>query len=213
MTTARTPRPAIGKHPAVLRFAQIQEPQDATWSHQVILSFELIAPDPEAGMYTSYFGSLSEEANDKGNRPIDWTVNALRNCGWTGDDLAELPELAKADRLTEIVELVVEHRPNSKGELVAKVIFVNRPGGGGMIKLERVLEGDDLKNFGRRFRTSIASAGTQPAAKKPAPAPARTQQRTAPPRGSQPQRSDFVDDDTPPFGDTPPPDEADFLRG
>lgn len=216
MTTERTPRPLPGKHPAVLRHVQLQAPQDASWAPQVVMSFELIPPDEEAGMFTSYFGSLSEEANDKGNRPIDWTINALRACGWTGDDLSELPALAEDDKLTQIIELVTEHKRTKAGangepgKLISVVKFVNRPGSGGKIKIERAMEGDELKDFGRRFRTSVSAAGTQ--TKKPAaPAAARPQPRAAPTRGQQRQDYPVVDDGMPPLGDTPPP-EDDYLR-
>lgn len=188
MTQERELRPAEGRHPAVLRYVQVAE---GVKSPQVVMSFELVAPSPEAGFHTSYFGSLSEEAGASGKRPIDHTVNALRNCGWTGDDLSDLPQLAESDMLAEIVELVVAHE-TFEGKRRAKVQWVNRQGGG-KIKLERAIEGNDLKDFGQRMRTRVGNAGNKPVGPRPAASPPRS-----PPRGND------VPPGMPPLHDAPP---------
>ena len=173
MTQDRALRPAEGRHPGVCRFIQIAEGSKAA---QVVVSFELIEPDPEAGMFTSYFGSLSDAA-------IEHTVKALRNCGWQGDDLSELPALAEADQLNEQVELVVKHE-SWEGKPRAKVAWVNRPGGG-KVKLERTIEGEDLRSFGQQMRSRIAAAGGK--------------------RGARPTSSRMPD-----YEDIPPPSDGDI---
>jgi len=87
---------------------------------------------------------------------LKYTIDALRACGWRGDNPAEIT----MDDLGAEVELVVQHEPyggtNEKyfGTVQAKVAFIN-PLGGGMVKAERRLEGASLKSFGAAMKAKI----------------------------------------------------------
>lgn len=158
-----------GRFPAICRSIQFNEA--GTGNTQVVIGFEIceIAEGPEGpqyeatGTFQTYFGAFTDKATVH-------TVKALRACGWTGDDLAELPELADAGSLSEPVSLVIVHE-EYKGEWKAKVKWVNTPNGGtGKIKLERPLEGGDLRDFAQRMKSRIrAESGTTGGARRAAP--------------------------------------------
>lgn len=147
MSNDRTLYPSEGRHAAVCRFVQIT---DNGKNQAVVMTFELIDPSPQPGTMISYFGYL-------GDNSIGHTVRALQNCGWTGDNLAELPQLAEADMLAQVVELVISHE-TFEGKRRAKVNWVNRPGGAGKIQLEHVVDGPALSDFGQRMRSKITAA-------------------------------------------------------
>jgi len=118
---------------------------------QAVVLFDIVGDnDPDNGRSITWFGYL----NDKN---FDRTVEALRYCGWEGDELAELPQLAAAGRLAQEVELVVVHE-EYQGEWRAKVRWVNRPGGGA-VQLKKPLEGQELAAFSARMKGRVRVAG------------------------------------------------------
>lgn len=184
-------RPDRGRHAAVCRSIQFQAPKDVGKSTQVVISFELTdEADADHGVFISYFGSLSDAA-------IAHTVKALAACGWTGDDLSELPALAETGALSEPVELVVDHEEYD-GTWRAKVKWVNQPGGGGKIKLDRPVEGGALADYGARMKSAIRAArnvsGARPSPRRATPP---TTQRPPANGGGHAGRLD----------DVPPPDD------
>lgn len=142
-----------GKYRALCR--SVQFALTAKEAEQVVIGFEFLdeAGQPN-GFYMSYFGML-------GDNSIDFTIDALRACGWTGDDLSELPALAESGGLATEVSLVVVHE-TYQDKTRAKVKFVNRAGGGGKLKLERALEPADLKSFAQRMKSKVRAAGREP---------------------------------------------------
>lgn len=109
---------------------------------------------------------------DLGNKSITWhgylsdktyqrTVESLRICGWTGDDLSDLAGLDANE-----VELVVENE-EYEGEVNPKVRWVNRIGGGLAVKAPMTPE--KAKTFAASMRTKIrafdAAAKAKPKAK------------------------------------------------
>ena len=93
---------------------------------------------------------------------LQYTVQALRACGWKGEDPSEI---TVADLGSE-VELGVVHE-EWEGKVRAKVKFVN-PLGGGMVKAEKRLEGNDLKKFGASMKAKIRAIGGGSPRPKPA---------------------------------------------
>ncbi len=181
MTTDLHPE---GRFPAVLRSIQFNTAK-SSGNRQAALGFEIHeAQQDEAGervlvssgRFLTYFGSFSEAA-------VDHTIKALRNCGWEGDDLAELPDLAEAGQLGNEVALVVKHE-EYEGEWSAKVKWVNTPSGGGKIKLERVLDERELTSFAQQMKSRVRAAGG-----------ARPSNGTRKPQGAPPR-------DVPPPGDS-----------
>jgi len=148
-----------GRYPAICRSVQFGTSKKG--DEQVVIGFEFLdeAKQPN-GYHMSYFGMFGENS-------IDFTVEALRNCGWTGDDLAELPALADSGGLASEVVLVVVHE-TYEGETRAKVKFVNRTGGG-KLKLERALDDEGLKSFAQRMKSKVRAAGRDGGQKRSAP--------------------------------------------
>jgi hypothetical protein len=158
---------------AVLRAAQFAETKKG--DEQIVLGFEITDPSrpDEVGMHISYFGTF-------GPNSIDFTVDAIRACGWTGDDVSEVPALAEAGQLANEVRLKIEHE-TYEGKLRAKVKFVNKVGGGAKIKLERTLDDDRVKRFAASMKSRIRAAGRDGAqAGSRPPAQQQTQRSTAP---------------------------------
>jgi len=149
----RAPRRLIadGACLAVLRAAQFSETRKG--DEQIVLGFEIVDPSrpDEQGMHISYFGGFGENS-------IDFTVDALRACGWKGDDVSEVPALAESGQLATEVRLKIEHE-TYEGKLRARVKFVNRVGGGAKIKLERALDDDRVRRFAASMKSRIRAAG------------------------------------------------------
>lgn len=136
-----------GRHRAKCCSIQLAEGKNAV---QVVIGFELLDNERRgSGQFITYFGSLSDAA-------IDFTVEALRNCGWRGDDLSELPELAESGGLGDEVMLDVVAE-QFEGKWRNKVKWVNKPGG--KIRLEKALSGDDLRSFASRMKSRVRAAG------------------------------------------------------
>lgn len=171
---------------------------------QILLAFKIHDENsPNKGRVTTYFGSFGE-------RSIDFTVDALRACGWQGDDLADLPKAFERGELGAEVSLKIINEPSldrdkrpvmdedGNEKWRDKVAFVNVPGEGGAgFKPEKTLEGAELKNFGQRMRTAVANAGKRKPAGgiKPAARGGNSAQRQPAGRGSS---AGYDDRDVPP---------------
>lgn len=142
----------IGKYPAICR--SIQFGTTSTGKEQVAVEFEILpfadGPGEFAGQSITAFMFFTEKT-------LARTVESLRHCGWVGDDLAELPALAADGKLSQEVEIVVDHE-EYEGKVSAKVKWVNKPGGGGAIKLEKPLDDAGLRTFAARMKASIRSS-------------------------------------------------------
>lgn len=162
---------AEGRHNAVCRV--IQFGSTTKGDPQVAIGFEIFAVEgetnPDAGRPITYFGQFTDAAEGKKKGSYDFTMDALRNIGWTGDDLSELPALAEADQLNKAVSLVVKHEEYD-GQLKAKVSWVNRPGGGA-VKLERPMDAQSLKSFAASMKSKIRGSSVTTQGAKPGPPP------------------------------------------
>jgi hypothetical protein len=140
---------AEGRQPAICR--SIQFGKTSKGDEQIAIGFEIVGEgNPDVGRQLTYYGMFTDST-------IDFTVEALRNCGWTGDELAELPALADAGQLANEVSLVVEHE-EWEGKWREKVKWVNRPGGG-KVKLADPLDDQSLGRFSSMMKSRIRAAG------------------------------------------------------
>ena len=100
----------------------------------IALGFRLSEGDVDQGRTITAWKYFTDGA-------LKYTLDALRACGWRGDNPAEIT----IEDLGAEVELVIQHEPyggsNEKylGTMQAKVAFIN-PLGGGMVKAEKRLE-------------------------------------------------------------------------
>lgn len=126
-----------------------------------VVSFRIVdANDPQDGWHISAFLYFTENA-------VDRTLESLRHLGWVGENLDELPQLAAAGQLGEVVEIVVDHE-EWDGKLRAKVKWVNKIGGA--VLLKKPLEGQALSQFSQRMRSRVRTvpAGKPTGNAKPA---------------------------------------------
>jgi hypothetical protein len=85
----------------------------ANGKEQVAVMFELAGGEHD-GQSITWFGYFTEQT-------VDRTLDALRYCGWEGDNLAELDSLDANE-----VELVLDEEEYD-GKVRTKVKWVNRP--------------------------------------------------------------------------------------
>lgn len=154
---------AEGGHAALCRSVQFNTTKDG--NEQVAIGFEIVGDDQDAGRMVTYFGTFQDAKDGKKRGAVDFTIEALRNIGFVGDDLSELPTLAESGQLAQEVSIVIAHEeyPVGSGEWKTKVKWVNRPGGGA-IKLENPLDDRQLKAFAATMKSRLrGSAGGRPA--------------------------------------------------
>lgn len=172
-----------GAHRAVLR--SVSWGWTAKNKEEAACGFEITDGDgPDTGRFITDFSYP-----DAGSMNLDIFVENMRRCGWPGDDLAELPALARDGKLATEVELIVEHEQYD-GKWRAKVKFVNRVGGGPIVQ-KNPMNDRDLASFAARMKAKVrASTGVKRAGSPPAPAP--TQQNIGHPNAPGNVRDDDV---------------------
>lgn len=188
----------IGRHKATCFEFEFPEPA-AGKAQGIALGFRLSDGDVDQGRVITAWKYFSDGA-------LAYTIEALRACGWKGDDPSEI---TMADLANE-VELVIQHEeyPFGSGDWKAKVAFINVLGGG-MVKAEKRLEGNDLKKFGAAMKAKIRAVGAGAKRERPAAATGNGQHTTrqAAPHpnapggggdwGAPPPRRRWPDDDIP----------------
>ena len=110
-------------------------------NQQVLINFEII-DGPMAGRRIPWWGFLTDKAWNR-------TVEALRYCGFKGDDLY----LLSSQQLDQEVELVVEHS-EYQGKTNARVKWVNTAFSG--LKLAKPMDTNELRNFSAMMKDKIA---------------------------------------------------------
>ncbi len=144
-----------GTYPAVVVGSALLEPTK-NGTDQIAIEFEL-TDEEYAGKRITAYKYFSEKATK-------YTMEALRICGWNGDDLAAdpLPGIAGTE-----VSLVLENE-EYEGEVNTKVKYINRPGGVGM---GSPMSDGQKKAFAARMKGE-AIASRQANGSKPSPSPA-----------------------------------------
>ena len=131
----------------------------STGTLQVAVEFEFASDADGTLERITWYGYLTDAAFNR-------TIEALRHCGWKGDDLSDLQGLDANE-----VELVLAEE-EYKGHVNIRVQWVNKPGG---LAVKAPLAADKAKAFAASMRDRIrgldASKGkpAAPAAKKPTP--------------------------------------------
>jgi hypothetical protein len=161
---------------------------------QIAVMFEIV--DGEyAGFQITWYGFFTDKTAAR-------TLEALRYCGWGGDDLSRLQQDGFGTSRVSIV--IEEERSDKDGQMYPRVRWVNRVGGAGKIKMERPLGEDRLRMLAAQYKVE---------AQRIAPVPATPRTRIinegsqAPSEG---QRSQTRHED-PRRGFEPPPREDDDI--
>jgi hypothetical protein len=135
-----------------------------TGKEQIGVLFEFVEP---VGHRMTWYGFFTDDTWDR-------TIEALRACGWRGDDLTDFVEGQQLPAgFDQEVELVVKHEVY-QGKTTARIAFVNSGGG---LAMKETLTQDQAKAFAARMQRRIATLGGTPRrepAKGTKPAPART---------------------------------------
>jgi hypothetical protein len=120
-------------------------------NEQVAIQCE-ITEGPDDLSTIAYVGAFTDKS-------IEYTEKAMRACGWEGNDLIEFKRLADAGQLGP-VELVV-YDDTYEGETRAKILFINRPGGGRFkFKEGSELDGASLQSFAARMKATFAASAS-----------------------------------------------------
>lgn len=159
-----------------------------TGTPQVAVEFEILNPDaPAEDRRLTWYGYLSDATFDR-------TIESLRHCGWTGDDLSEIAE-GRGGLDANEVSLTVEDE-EYQGQLHAKVQWVNRGGG---LAVKSPIVGDRAKAFAAQVRDRIRALDAGQGRRAAPNGGARTPPPPgAPPPGAPPPpRPTDVSDDIP----------------
>jgi len=149
-------------------------------TEQVAVTFEVNEESEFNGDQITWFGFFTDATSER-------TVQALRACGWEGDDLENLAGFDANE-----VELVVGHE-QYQGKTVAKVQWVNKPGNRVVLKhkmtdAQRAELSARMKGLVIATNAKGASAPPAPGAKAPAGKPSgRTGGATPPPGKGYPK--------------------------
>lgn len=132
-----------------------------TGTENVAVLFSITSAGEYAGYQITWYGYLTDAA-------IDRTLDALRLCGWEGDDLNRLTGLDRNE-----VEIVIEHEEDLNGKTHAKVKWVNGPGG---LAVKNRLEGGAAQAVAQRLKGHVLAHRQRSGVKAPSAksAPANT---------------------------------------
>lgn len=172
--------PEIGKHRA--RAVATKLGYASTGTAQVALQFAVVTNDgtQETGETIAAYLYLSDAAFDR-------SIEALRHCGWKGDDLSDLSTVGSQDCEIDVAD------EEYNGETKRKVKWINGLGRG-ELRMAEEMGPNDAKRFAAEMKAKIAAlTGGQRTAAKPAPAARPAARPAQRPAQRQP---------------APPPDEA-----
>jgi hypothetical protein len=139
---------------------------------QVAVQFEIIE-GPAMGSKLTWFGYFTDKTWNK-------TVEALRCCGFKGDDLYQI----ESQTLDQEVSIVVE--PNTwEGKTTMRIAWVNAASSG--IKLANPMGSDDLRRFAATMKSRVAQVKPVEGkkAEKSAAQPATANDEPTPPDDSE----------------------------
>lgn len=155
---------------------------------QVAVAFRFLEGECTGDIIT-YYGFFSDKTQEK-------TLEGLRHCGWTGDDLSDLSGIDANE-----VYIVVEHEDGQDGKAYAKVRWINSGLSGGAALANR-MSPDEAKAFAASMKGAVlALKGNKAAPAAGARAP-QTQNRAPARNGGSQGRA-------PTYQDAPPPRDGD----
>lgn len=129
-----------------------------TGTEQVAVTFEIVEEGEHRGQSITWFGFFTPSSSER-------TVEALRTCGWQGDDLSDLAGIDRNE-----VALVIEHEEYN-GKIVVRVRWINRVGTG-RVDLKRKMTDAQRIVLAKRLKGLVLATkphdlgGATPATKK-----------------------------------------------
>lgn len=110
---------------------------------EVAIAFDVFGDDGHVVANRTFHGYLSDDVFPR-------TIEVLRVCGWTGDDLSNLTGLDQNE-----VELEIRHE-EYEGKVSDRIAFVNQPG---RIAVQNPMDEVDAKSFAAQMRGKIVALG------------------------------------------------------
>lgn len=128
-----------------------------TGKEQIAVLFELLQP---AGERITWYGFFTDETYER-------TIEALRSCGWTGDNLSDfLFGKDLPNGFDREVQLVIEHETREDGTVYPRVRWVNSGSG---LAMKSMLDAQSAAAFSAKMKGKIAMmGGAKNATSKPA---------------------------------------------
>lgn len=145
----------------------------STGNPEVAVEFEFAIDESQTASLT-WHGFL-------GDNTFDRTIESLRFCGWTGDDLTDLSGLD-----TKEVVIVIENE-EYKGKVSPKIQWVNRAGG---LAVKTPMSAEKAKTFAAAMRGKIRALDAAKGVKPP-PKPANGGAPKDPPLSESEQADDL----------------------
>ncbi|NMG22528.1 hypothetical protein [Brasilonema bromeliae] len=121
------------------------------------VEFKVVEQGESLGETVKWSGWLSEKAGPSGKTVAERTIESLRACGWTGDDLGCFATGLHGLDANE-VEIVVEMKPydgpndSHKGKSFPEVKWVNSLAGGRGLRKDDAMDAVKAARLGERFR-------------------------------------------------------------
>jgi len=143
---------------------------------QLVGRFKILDGE-DAGKYETWFASLSDDVSSKGRSFYEYTIDGLRTCGWTGDDLSELPAIVDGGACASEVSLVREFKLGNDGKWRSKGRGGNRVGAVKVDLKGNAMTDAEVLDFARKMKSKIGGNGGGQQQRSAAPPP----NRTAPP--------------------------------
>ena len=152
-----------------VQFGMTKGGNGKTPTKQVAVQFEILE-GPSTGSRLTWFGYFTEKTWQR-------TIEALRICGFKGDDLMD----AAAQKLVQEVSVVIE--PNTyEGKTTMRIAWVNKSSSG--VKLAAPMNAADLRQFSAMMKSRVNQV--KPVEGKKADAGKAEEPTTPPPADDDP---------------------------
>lgn len=112
-------------------------------TEQVVVGFEF-QDAPHKGQKIAWYGYFSEATAER-------TIESLRFCGWTGDDLFDLSTVGSPE--SSDVDIVIESEEDEQGKRRTRVRWVNRRGIG--MALKEKMNEQQARDFAKRMKGAV----------------------------------------------------------
>jgi len=158
----------------------VQFGMSSTSNLQIAITFKFTNPEDEYfGHVITWMGSFAP------GKASEITLEAMENCGWSGDDVMNMTGIDS----NEVELVIIEEYNEEKGRAFDKVKFVNRAGAN-RFAFQRPVEGSALASQAKTLNQSIRAIRASQGRKPSAPQNRQQPPRQAPPARQQPQSNE-----------------------
>lgn len=121
-------------------------------SEQIIATFK-ISDENFKGREMTWYGSFSDKA-------MQYTLDAMKNCGFIGDDYSDLGSMTRNE-----ISLVIGHEANpNDGKIYARVKFINAIG---RARVTAPMNADQIRAFNAKMKAQSGKVSPGPGKSNP----------------------------------------------